>query len=275
MDIQLIGICGRYGAGKTTLTNFLTQKDKDEYIMIDISNRMDYILHILFDFSKDMDSIWGLTYKEAYKTISNLLDTHIDSNLSYELSQNGLYKVPEIKCNENKGQWIELSFAKALKQITSIIFDYDYEILLGITEEARIKRDHLQTKQYNKCGKLTGRQCLEFLGTDVMRKYFDEDIWIKILKQNINKNLKLGNKIIISDVRFVNEKNMIIELKGKIVVIYKKDDDLILTEKDKCMHSAYWSFLEFIDDKTIYIKNDGSIKELEQKISEMFETMNN
>lgn len=284
-DINLIGTCGRYGAGKTTLTEIITNNSPNinDLSMINVNNRMNYIICMIFGFDmydieniiqlKTRDPIWNLSFIEAHECLTNIFDKYIDTKLSHELCQFGDYKVPHPHPNSdinNNNKWIELSLAKVLKQISCVIFNYDYEILLGVTSNARTQRETIKTKKFDICGKLTGRQCLEFFGTNIMREYFDNDIWIKILRRNINKNILNGYRIVISDIRFPNEKQMIYDsdklIKGKLIVIYRKDSDLILTEDDKLLHPAGWTFLTFIDSNDIYIKNDQSINNLKDKI---------
>lgn len=70
----------------------------------------------------------------------------------------------------------------------------------------------------------------------------------------------------ISDIRFENEKKMLEKLGGKLIVIYKKDEDLILTEQDKHKHPSKWKFLTFLEKDTIFQKNNSTLESLYNKI---------
>ena len=93
------------------------------------------------------------------------------------------------------------SFAKPVKDIASIIFNWNREKLDGMTEESRKwreEKDEEWSKILNK--DITPRMILQMIGTEFGRDMLGENIWIESLKKRSeNKN------IVISDVRFVNE----------------------------------------------------------------------
>jgi hypothetical protein len=100
----------------------------------------------------------------------------------------------------------KIFFSDALKQITSIITGWSYDYLNGSNEQFRKDRETIIHPIYKK----TGRELLQYIGTDVFRDHFDKNIWVNIVKQYIEKN-KYTKNIVISDCRFENEINMIKE----------------------------------------------------------------
>lgn len=60
------------------------------------------------------------------------------------------------------------------------------------------------------------RRAIQYWGTDVRRKQ-DSNYWVKKLAQIIVKSLKDNISVYVSDVRFPNEADSIIDLKGKII----------------------------------------------------------
>lgn len=79
------------------------------------------------------------------------------------------------------------------------------QFLEGITKEDREWReivDDWWAKNLDILN-LTPRYVLQFFGTDLFRKYFHQDIWIKIIENQLIK-LKDEN-IVITDCRFNNE----------------------------------------------------------------------
>jgi uncharacterized HAD superfamily protein len=69
---------------------------------------------------------------------------------------------------------------------------------------------------------LTPRKVLQWIGTDVMRKSFHDDIWIKSLKKKITILLAQGISVIVTDCRFPNEAEAIRRLGGKVILVSRK-----------------------------------------------------
>jgi len=168
---MIVGICGREGAGKTTIANYLTgEPSQSESIKYKkIYNVEEYIIDCLFKFP---DAIWGLSPESAKQQLLELFQKYIDSNFTYP----AYCQAPILVDSEQKPKWISFSFADPLKIVAAAIFELDYEMLLGSTEVSRKERETTFTRDYNICGKLSGRQCLEYLGTNVFRNHFDAAI---------------------------------------------------------------------------------------------------
>jgi hypothetical protein len=286
---ECVGVCGRYGAGKSTIASFLTcSKDYTQhYTDIYVNNRMNYITCLIFGFdhtdltaiqrNKVKDDVWNYTFLDARKVIENCISQFIDPELTKSLFYLGKYKVKSFNVGLEKtaSNWVELSLANVLKIVASIIFDIDLDILLGITEDNRKKREIVMTNKYVVCGALTGRECLEYFGTDVLRDNFDKDVWIKILQREILRCMTKSLNVVIPDIRYKNERQMIDRLRGKLIIVYKNEKDLDLTKEDRRAHPAGWSFLEFISrnsgseqmkENEIYILNNETIDILHENV---------
>lgn len=96
------------------------------------------------------------------------------------------------------------SFASTLKDAVADIFGWDRDLLEGRTAASRAWREQVDTWWSNRLGipHLTPRWVLQHWGTDVLRKYFHDDIWIASLE---NKLRLVNDNIVISDCRFFNE----------------------------------------------------------------------
>jgi len=108
----------------------------------------------------------------------------------------------------------KLSFADPLKRAVKEIFNLSDQQLYGYEKEF-----------IDKYWKVTPREILQFVGTELFRNQLknlipdvEENIWVKVLENKI-KNVR-GN-IVISDVRFPNEVDMIKKLNGKIIKIIR------------------------------------------------------
>ena len=109
------------------------------------------------------------------------------------------------------------SFAGTLKDAVAAVFGWDRELLEGITDSSRKFRETKDEYWSNVFGvHITPRYILQFFGTEVCRNNLHKDIWIKSL---INKLSNSSEKIVISDVRFINEASAIKEMGGYILFI--------------------------------------------------------
>lgn len=107
------------------------------------------------------------------------------------------------------------SFAATLKDAVSAVFGWDRTLLEGRTAASREWRDQVDTwwsKRLN-IAHLTPRWVLQHWGTDVLRRGFNDDIWIASLE---NKMLRTTDNIVISDVRFPNEIKAIRQAGGRV-----------------------------------------------------------
>ena len=110
----------------------------------------------------------------------------------------------------------KLSFASVLKDIVSILFSWDREMLEGLTKESRKWRetkDEWWSKKLERT--ITPRYVLQDLGTDLFRNHFDQNFWSVILERKLNNY----EKVVITDCRFENEFSMIRNNGGIIIHI--------------------------------------------------------
>jgi len=97
----------------------------------------------------------------------------------------------------------KLSFGGTVKDVASIIFNWDRKMLEGDTTESREWRETVDDWWSKKLGinNLTPRYILQQVGTDLFRNNFHKDIWINCLE----KKLIDYDKVVITDCRFPNE----------------------------------------------------------------------
>ncbi len=141
--------------------------------------------------------------------------------------------------------FIELTFAESLKKICKEIFNLSDEQLYGnLKEEIDI--------YWN----MTPRQILQKVGTDLFRVHFDNDIWVKSIDKKIQL-YKDTHNIVISDVRFLNEYNLIKSYDGIIINVVRD-----INTQD--MHISENSLSDIVFDYNI--DNNGSIDDLYIKL---------
>ncbi len=177
-------------------------------------------------------------------------------------------------CNEKF--FVKDSFAKSLKDILAIVFDWDRKLLEGDTKESRDFRNKVDQWWSDRLNipNLTPRLMMQIWGTDLVRKYFNDEFWISTLERRLTKS---GN-IVISDVRFQIEAECIKKHGGIIIYIERElpfwyniainacNGDKTSIDKMRLMeiHESEWGLYKIVPD--IRIKNDGTIEDLYKKI---------
>lgn len=273
-DINLLGICGREGAGKTTIANILTDGEGSHFLLRRIDNRspLDYIVDVIFGTDAQMnekghDPIWNLSRLEQYKIMTDLITKYVDSKWMAKHNTMTPFIAPFDDVQSETG-WVEFSFATALKKVCSVLFKVSYTILLAQTEADRKAREELlyghDFDRLPNQKPMNGRVILEYFGTDVMRNNFDKAIWIKIVERESAHAIKMGFRVVFPDVRFENEVEMINKVCGTLLLVYRDENDLVLTDADRKTHPAKWHFLLYYPNakKLIKFKNDKPLSEL-------------
>lgn len=112
---------------------------------------------------------------------------------------------------------------------------------------------------------MTPRQMLQLIGTDALRKVVHDDFWIIPMKRKLKEHIRKEQHVVISDVRFVNEINMIRSLGGVVVKVDRENPDKISNEK----HSSELE-LENYDAWDFVINNNGTLEELYQNTDAIY-----
>jgi len=124
----------------------------------------------------------------------------------------------------------KFSFAEKLKRLTADIFNVDYNKLVG-TEEDKSSPTHLYWSDVDlmiklsffganhafQHGKITHRQLLQLVGTDLFRA-IKKDVWVENTIRAMEKSQ--ANLCVVDDVRFENELEAIRNAGGYLVKLY-------------------------------------------------------
>lgn len=148
----------------------------------------------------------------------------------------------------NNKLFIKLSFASPLKEITKILFNLSDEDV----------KDPIKKELINPKFNASPRELMQWLGTDIMREEFNKkfnysgSIWIDSVKDKVKTLLDNNKDVVIDDVRFQNEVDMIHSL-GGIVINLRNDLDNTLNNSTS-IHSSENQKLtfnyEFVNDKS-------------------------
>lgn len=179
---------------------------------------------------------------------------------------------------------VEDSFAAPLKDLTSCIFGWDRELMEGDTIESRDFRETPDLYWARKLGipHFTPRLALQLIGTDVLRKHFDSNIWLHSLEYRLKAS---GDQrcVVVSDARFRNELDLIRNLGGKVIWVQRGElpewwdtacaahdnavAEKIMHTKYKDVHESEWNWAGCKVD--YIIKNNGSKQELAEQVHEI------
>jgi hypothetical protein len=177
------------------------------------------------------------------------------------------------------------SFANPLKDLISAVFGWDRDLLEGNTTDSRTWRETPDewweaklnwTENHGAyLGRFTPRAAMQFIGTDVMRKHFDDSLWIKSLEAR----LRGKSKVVVTDCRFPNECGLIRENQGLMIRVKRGpepawfdlakvaasgayESTLIMSEQNPTVHISEWAWL---NEEAFLLENDRTIADLYEK----------
>lgn len=167
--------------------------------------------------------------------------------------------------------FVKLSFAGILKDVVSVMFGWDREMIEGSTPESRVWREIEDPYWSSKLGKPTSpRSVLQMIGTDIMRKYLDKDIWVFALEKKMSDLINSGKNIVFTDCRFSNEFDFLRRQGASFFRIDRGDKpkwwyDYVENKIEPTqVHITEWGWINEPFDKMI--NNDGSIEDLKQRL---------
>jgi hypothetical protein len=176
----------------------------------------------------------------------------------------------------------KLSFAGRLKDAAAALFDWPRDLLEGDTDESRDWREESNLFWTKELGReITPRLVLQLMGTDCMRKGFDDNIWMLIVKQQILNNP--STNFVVSDVRFSNERKFIQSLDGQVwrvrrgpepawiahaIFDNRKGTNWMKTNQPK-VHESEWRWIDYKTGFDQIIENNESIEMLHNKVGSL------
>jgi hypothetical protein len=269
---KVYGIAGREGAGKSTSANYITNSDGHMgFTHIATDNIISYLIGLWFviDLKTGRDVVWDMTFNEIKEKITSLFDTFYGN---WKKESYTVVTGFERFCGK---EWKIYALADLLKVGCSSLFGIPLTTLMGENDISRKEREVCTTQVFssseilkmNPEGHLTGRQCLQYMASEVFKRHFDDAFWNKILNAKIKIALDNGYRVLIPDARFYADITNVWNLGGTMIMVYRTEADLLLSSADKKTHPSCWEFLEVLaenkDKPVIYIKNDRSLGALQ------------
>ena len=267
MTTKILAFAGHKQSGKTTTCNFLHGYQLRSHHIIDgfaITEGGDLVIN-----TSIIDS------EGAEETSHAVLNT---SRNDLEFAEWASYAMwPYIK---------RYSFAGALKQIATGIFElrdeqvygaesqknsktwFKWEEMPGVVTDLKLSKKPDIKKlidtgalKYHKPGKMSAREFLQFFGTDVCRKIY-EDVWQSRLMNDIAREGSL--LAVIDDCRFPNEAEAVQEAGGRIIKLTRgnhkdahasecalddyKNFDAVIDNQDMTSHDTNIELIKLLDE---------------------------
>ncbi len=143
--------------------------------------------------------------------------------------------------------WHRVPFASILKEMLGVMC-VPHANLYGSEKEEALEM---------LCGK-SARYAMQTLGTELGRTLIGQEIWVNSWKARVGPMLQTGTMVVVDDVRFPNEVEVIQDMGGFIIRVIRSDSSHDVHESEVQIDS-----LEY--DHTI--TNFKGVEELRQKIS--------
>lgn len=154
---------------------------------------------------------------------------------------------------------LRLCFSKILKDSCKILFNLTDEQLHTDKKEDIIDNWKLNGKE------VSTRKLLQWMGTEILRTNIDEDFFIKHMSLQIQKGIEDNyDYILVTDVRFDNEAELIHKLNGKVYQILRPS----LVRISLSDHASEKGIHESLIDEKIV--NDQGLEEFKEKIHSIF-----
>jgi len=163
----------------------------------------------------------------------------------------------------SKYNFTKIAYAEPLKEVCRNLFNFNDDQLYGNKKE-----------EIDPFWNITPRQAFQFIGTDMIRNNADKllvginnNFWVKCLEKRILDLKSRGIKnIIVSDIRFINEADLIKRLDGNLIKVSRNIPN----------NDSHISEVEIDNIKEdILIENKGSLEELYCKIDTYLSSIGN
>lgn len=173
-----------------------------------------------------------------------------------------------------------LNFSDALKDVVATVFNWPRDMLEGDTTESRAWREIPDEYWSKRLGReMSPRLALQLVGTESFRYVIHPDIWVAVVEKKILDNKYSG--VVISDVRFVNELEMIKRNDGSVIRVergilpdwyftalsdYKNKTNFMSIHYPN-IHVSEYSLIGVEVDA--YIKNNGTLEDLYNNVKKV------
>lgn len=231
---KIIGIAGKAHSGKDVVASIITYQllvnnptyDKwyNRYYVTNALLREDLIIHFADPLKQVLSIITGLSIKQ-------------------------------INENKDKGYYL---WDK--QKLVGDNYPNDYKLIDIKSLEVTGLINYI--KQFDGKIAITIRTLLQFIGTELMKKRFDNNVWIRPTINNAHEIANRYSLCIIPDVRFKDEEEAIHKAGGKVIRIWRDDAHIEYYNSNHVSEE-----ININADKTI--DNNGSLQDLYNEIAKV------
>jgi hypothetical protein len=231
---QILAFSGKKGSGKNTLSNFIHGYQLKSYGLI-----------AAFEIADTGELVIETDVKQENGRITRGKGSIDVTRLDIEFT---------IWAMDNVWPFIKhYAFATALKELGIGLFDLSRESVYGTDEQKnspiKYTWEDMPTKVKGKTGPMSGREFMQYFGTDICRKIYT-DIWTdRTIKDIVAEE---SNLAIITDARFENEVRAVQNADGKVIRLTRSIDED--SHPSELALDTYESFDAIIDNKNMTIE---------------------
>lgn len=154
--------------------------------------------------------------------------------------------------------YITMSFAEPIKRMAT-----EFIMSFGYPKEQAVRFVWASKAEIIPAIKTTARHILQTLGTEWGRNCMSNDIWLDCMMSRVASHLKNGDSmIVIDDVRFQNEAELIKKMGGEVWMITRPSAQKNTTHESEGALDG-WAFFDQV------IVNDGTIFDFRAKIDKV------
>lgn len=244
---QILAFSGKKGSGKNTLCNFLHGYQLKSFGIID--------------------------YFEITDEGELVIETLVRDEQGKEKKGKGLVDITRTDIEfamwamDNVWPFVKhYAFATALKEILIGFFDIPKDMVYGTDEQkdqfTQYKWENMPVKVKGKSGFMTGREFMQYFGTDICREMYS-DVWTnRTIKDIIQEESKFS---VISDARFENEVKAVQNAGGKVIRLTR-------TTKGKDIHKSELALDNYTEFDAVIDNQNMSIEESCQHLVQLIDS---
>jgi len=180
--------------------------------------------------------------------------------------------------------YTKLSYADRLKDTIAVMFDWDRAMMEGDNPQSRKWRETPDEFWSSELGyEVTPRLVMQRVGTDCMRRGFDDQVWCLFVKKTLLDNSTTN--YVIPDVRFFNERQLVRDMGGEVWRVKRGRDPEWVTKaindnrydtswmakEHPDIHESEWRWLDNKDEFDRMIPNEGGLDALTAEVRKIIE----
>lgn len=249
MSQEIIGLGGNKGSGKNTAAKVLIERHGFKEVSL------------AFPLKKLVGEVFDIPMENMEDPV--LKETPFEEPIT--ITPNHIYQIQE-KCS-----WlINLDMFKKTK--SAILERMIYNSVKRDTKNTMIPRNVIKSLSNND-GAInnvpsqltfksftTPRQVLQFVGTELIREGISPYFWCKVLDESIKNDAK----VVITDVRFYEEREYVKVKRGDLIKIER------LSDTPKTDGHASENSLGGDSEYNFIIRNNGSVEELQKRLDTLY-----